>query len=248
MINFIVCEDNLSTCDHIKDLLEIYIKKYNIDSKVFVISDDFTSIFRVPKEHTSTNVYLLDIKLTDTINGIDIATEIRKHDIDSYITFITDYPNYSLTILQKRIRAFDFIYKGDKEFKERLEENIIRINKEVKQSLEREDDRAIFLLTERVHQKFYLKDIIYFQIKTGTNKIVAKTVNARIEFYGSLKYVEEKIDNRFTRCHPSILINTQHIKNLCPNGDNPTVTMTNGDVCSVSKKYYKGINENVINK
>ncbi|MGH2123264.1 LytTR family transcriptional regulator DNA-binding domain-containing protein, partial [Enterococcus faecalis] len=55
--------------------------------------------------------------------------------------------------------------------------------------------------------------IIFFESFSVSHKIVLQLENGEIEFYGSLKEIEEQ-SNDFYRCYKSYLINRKHISKV----------------------------------
>lgn len=54
-----------------------------------------------------------------------------------------------------------------------------------------------------------------------------------------MKDIEEKLDNRFYRCHRSYLINKDNIKEI--NKNERIVYMTNDEECLISTRLLKGL-------
>ena len=79
---------------------------------------------------------------------------------------------------------------------------------------------------------------IIFESSSVSHKIVLHLENGEIEFYGSLKEIEEQ-SNDFYRCHKSYLINRKHISKVIKS--ERIVEMSNGERCLVSVRAMKNL-------
>ena len=62
-----------------------------------------------------------------------------------------------------------------------------------------------------------------------------------MEFYGKMKDLEGKLDQRFYRCHRSFIVNTTNIKSV--DIQNRIVHMVNGEECLISSRLLKGLKD-----
>ena len=59
-----------------------------------------------------------------------------------------------------------------------------------------------------------------------------------MEFWGKIKDIEKKVDERFYRCHRSFLVNKDNIREI--DFQNRVIYMVNGDECLISTRMMKG--------
>lgn len=87
----------------------------------------------------------------------------------------------------------------------------------------------------KTRQKTYTlrKNDIYY-IENQLKKIVIHTAIENIEVYGSMKDIEEKLDDGFYRCHRGYLVNMAHIRAY----GSSSIQLTNGDNIFLSKDKY----------
>ncbi|WP_257791172.1 LytTR family DNA-binding domain-containing protein [Paenilisteria weihenstephanensis] len=71
------------------------------------------------------------------------------------------------------------------------------------------------------------------------HKVILHGRNRQIEFYGKLKDMESKLDDRFYRTHRAFLVNKDHILEVDTNKN--LVHMINGEKCMVSTRKIKGL-------
>lgn len=110
-----------------------------------------------------------------------------------------------------------------------------------RKNIQKQRNAAIVIKSGSQYHNIELKNIIYFETATADRKIIVHTINSKIEFYDTLKNIEEKLNEDFYRCHRAFIINTAHIKQVNTSRHNMYVVMSNGDKCLLSKKYLKGL-------
>lgn len=243
MINCIICEDDISLGNILKTIIKDYYKKNNLNGKIKLISDSYDDVLSYAKcSSTGTYVYFMDIFLNEQFNGLTLAKEIRKYDFNCYIIFITSHLEFPLKVFQYKLKALDYIFKGDGNLKERVFECLDIIKKEsIKSQLEKQNKKSL-LIKSKSHQYIIpFQDIIYFETDTQSRKIVLHTLENKIEFYDTLSNLVKKLDNTFYRCHRSYIINLNYIKKISTERNNMHVLMSNGDICLLSQKYLRGL-------
>lgn len=82
--------------------------------------------------------------------------------------------------------------------------------------------------------KYTLRPDQIVYIESVSKKLEIHTPDETVEIYGSLTQMEEKLDDRFYRCHRSYLVNLSHVRGY--RGD--CIVMDNGDVVFMSRARY----------
>ena len=237
MLNIYLCEDN----DEQRALVADYIKKTilieDFDLRFVCSTANPHEIIDCLKTNSQTGLYFLDIDLGSDLNGLTLAQEIRKYDPRGFIVFVTTHSEMSYMTFTYKVEAMDFIIKDDqKELQNRIHQCII--NAYSKYSSSNNNAEANFLV--KMSDKEYCipyNDILYLETSQNPHKVLLHTVSSIMEFQGKLKEILDVLDERFTLCHRSFLINKNHIKEI--DLKNRTVTMSNNDICVVSAKMMK---------
>lgn len=248
-MNFIICEDNERDGEKVQAIIKEYMKKCNESCKIQLVTYCFSDVVAYAENNSDAeNIYFLDIVFDgcDT-NGLKIAQQIREHDIYGYIVFITGYPELCMKAFQYKLKALDFICKNDVDIKKRIFECLDTIKKERAKVIQKSLNESIMIKSGSQYHNIEFKDIIYFETATSDRKIIVHTTKSNIEFYDTLKNIEERISKDFYRCHRAFIINTAHIKKVNVCRTNMHVIMSNGDKCLISKKYLKGLMKYVAN-
>ncbi|WP_141691046.1 LytR/AlgR family response regulator transcription factor, partial [Brochothrix thermosphacta] len=98
-----ICDDDPALTEHVNNLLVQY------DSTLFETFTYYDSKKLIQQIDTEKfDCYILDIEM-DTINGVELATLIRKKGILAPIVFLTSYKEYMEAVFQ--VQTFDYLLK-----------------------------------------------------------------------------------------------------------------------------------------
>lgn len=213
-MNIAICDDQDEWIGVIEDYLTRFRHTYrNISWDSFYSAEELIS-------YIQKNKYVFDVLITDiemqTINGIDLANQIREKDSGIVIFFLTSHDEYirqcfqpcPLNFWDKPIEYNQF---------ERDMKKAIKVCKE---------NKKIFGFQYRgEYFRIKYKNIIYF--KTSGKKIIIHTQEQDYEFYGSFnKY--EKVWNMagFVKANRFYYINSEFIVKL----KSTDVLLANGEI------------------
>lgn len=250
MYNFIICEDNQITASIIRNFVNEYAVKNDLDFNVYLFQNQFEKVIEFAESNLGhVNVYFLDIILNqENTTGLTLARQIRKIDIMAYFIFITSHPELSLKVFQYKLKALDYIYKQDENIQKRVQECIDAIINEMSKIGSIDVTRQITLKKMNDYYMVNLNDILYFETRPGSRMLYCVLKNGTdIEFYDTLKEVMKQLDGRFFHCHRSFIINLRQVRKLSSDNGIYSVTMSNGKVCDVSKTKWKELVEYVRN-
>ena len=108
MLRIALCDDHLTD----RNTMEAYLKKYGQMHPEYEISVDIypdaAGLFGARNAGHEFDLYLLDILLPDG-NGIEIAKELRKSQVNAVIIFLTSSPDYSLEAFG--VKAMQYLLK-----------------------------------------------------------------------------------------------------------------------------------------
>lgn len=237
MLNFVICDDNLSILDKFSKILENIFTKHNYDAKIGFKTDNVDELLDYIDDN-KTDVLILDINLKSDKTGLEIASHVRKRYKDTYIIFTTAHLEYAM--MAYRFKTFDYIAKPITS--ERLEETVIRLFEDVngrpKKYLKIDNKKTIIDEDE----------ILY--IKRDAMKLIFHTKSRDYETYSSFVKIQDSLPPNFIRSHKSFIVNVTNISNLDPVTN--AVHFNNGTVCYIGPKYknnlMKEVNKNGCNK
>lgn len=214
MIRIAICEDEKYMLDKLVENVRHYIKRKNKSADI----QSFLSGEELLKEDISFDILLLDLKLPG-INGLEAA---KRFCGKSQIIFVTAYQDYALDAFD--IGAVHYLVKPIT--REKLDLALDRAVSRLKQM----DNKALALIKNGKVQMIMIRDILYCEV--FDHQICIHAADGNYEYFGSLHSLEQKLDERFLRCHRSFIVNMNHITGQ----ENGTATVTGGDQILISRR------------
>jgi len=221
-IKIAICDDEQPICDNIRHLINCLCTSSCIDtyhSGTALLSTD-----------SYYDIYFLDIQLPD-VNGIEIAKQIRKNEInsksESVIIFITAFKKYMEEAFD--VKAFHYLIKPIDEMK--FKNVFFRAVSDCKRSREI-GNKHMIVKNGKTYQNISFRDILY--IESNNKKVIITTTNGTIECYGKMKEFENLVDNNFFRCHRCYIVNMRYITQY----NTTSIKLNNDDEILLAKKKY----------
>lgn len=152
---------------------------------------------------SSSNLYqllFLDVQLGET-NGIDVARELRKQQVEALIIYVSAY--IEMAPMGYEVKAFRYILKRD--IKQVLPYTIMEAIAELKKN-----EQMYEIKTQRKIIRVPVKDILY--IESYKRYVVIHTLTGDYEQYKKIGDLEEELEEfGFCRVYKSYLVNINHI-------------------------------------
>ncbi|MCR5640083.1 MAG: LytTR family DNA-binding domain-containing protein [Lachnospiraceae bacterium] len=223
MINIAICDDSEFIRKSNEELLVKYsiqrdldcsIKKYEKGEDLLKDVDQFQLIF-------------LDYQFEEKgANGMVIAKEIRKRNMDVAIIFLSSYTNIVFETFE--VAAFRFLIKplDEEKLYAAMDDFVSRL----------QWDHAITVKSAR-SSRFIKENQISYIEASGKNCIIY-FINGQetVECTETLSAVEERLSPKlFFRCHKSYLINLKYVESF----DHTDLTLQNEEVLPISRQRYK---------
>ncbi|MCL1935579.1 MAG: LytTR family DNA-binding domain-containing protein [Defluviitaleaceae bacterium] len=235
MLNIYICEDDDNQRENISKFIHNYLIFKEIDSNLLLSTNNPEEVIHMYNQNNlNYALFFLDINLNSSMNGIELASEIKKiNRSKTFIVFLTSHSEMTFLTFRYKTEALDFIVKDkiDNIKQSVLEcidiayEKSIDINNDYDKKIQIDiDQRSVFLNFD---------EILYFESGRIKRKIKVYTMNRGLEFNSSMKSILAKLDKRFVRCHTSFIVNTDKITEI--NKNDNTIRMINGDICFFSR-------------
>ena len=226
MINFIVCEQNLS-------LMNIYVKSIE---KELMNNDIQYSIkcYSNYNELKIDNNSLYKVFIFGNKNGcIDTIKHIREDldDWQSMIIILTEDEELKHNIIDNRLLIIDFIDR-----KKHFEERLINDIKIVLKNYDKRPNKLKYTYKKTIYNIDYSK-IIYIEKELDNKRCIIHTNNKDFYIQGNLSNIEKLLDDRFIKCNKSHIINIEQVERY--NTKTNIMTMSNKnklDIVSRNKK------------
>ncbi|OPX45186.1 accessory protein regulator protein A [Ruminiclostridium hungatei] len=239
MLSIFVCEDNKEQRERFTKIIQDVIMIENLDMELTLSTASPDDILTYLSENDVSGLYFLDIDLKASINGIELASKIRHHDPRGFVVFITTHSEMSYLTFIYKVEAMDYIIKDNyANIRERIHQCIMDANK--KYSSKASQIQKVFSM--KVGDKIInieFGKILFFETSPTIHKVIIHTFDRQIEFYSKMKDIEEKLDNRFYRCHKSFIVNRDNIREI--DLSNRCIHMVNGQECLISTRMMKGL-------
>lgn len=236
-MNIVICEDDKIYRDYIEQVLEEHIKLNNSNSKIVLKTETADAVMDYIHSTSEITLYFLDIKLNEESSGFDIASEIRKEDHISHIVFITNYGELMPFTYEYKFEALDYIVKSQTD---EVERKICECLDYAEKRQKIGYDRCLNIQNKRSNLSVPFEEICYIGSIKSSHKLVLYYEHGMIEFYSLLKDVEKQLDDRFMRCHKSIIVNKDKITEV--DKKEHILTLSGKYKCEYAPRY-KGVLE-----
>lgn len=241
MLKVYICEDNKEQREYLTACISEVIDVEQFGFQIAYSTEDPYVILDSIKDQRQPGIFFLDIDLKAKLNGIELASEIRKIQPRCYIIFVTTHSEMSYMTFSYKVEAMDFIIKDNiREIKNRVHQCLINCY-QLNLGDELPEDIAknyMVKMGDRVKAVPY-EDILFFEVSQNSRKIILCAKNCQIEFSGKIKDIEKDLDDHFYRCHRSYIVNKDNIEKV--NIEDRTVTLSGGITCPVSVRLGKGL-------
>lgn len=160
-------------------------------------------------------LYFLDIELTASMSGFDLAEKIRQKDPKSFLVFISSHQELALDVFKYRLEAMDFIVKSSsqKEIQERIFA-CIQTAYERYTALNVKDSEILTLKIGKTIQFLPCSRILYIANSSVPHHIVVYTNEEMLDYAGTLVEIWKQHSDIFLKCSRSLLVNKWHVKEL----------------------------------
>lgn len=184
------------------------------------------------------DVIFLDISMEE-MDGIEAAGRIRQMSDDIYIVFVTAYITYALE--GYKVGAVRYLLKEDGSLESALNEclDTIADRMNVKEALcefNLGDKKKSIPADSILYVESRLHKVIFFVMENGLKEYSR---------YDRLDAVETELQQYgFCRVHQSFLVNMKYARGV----ERYQMSLENGTKISISKKYYKCVEEEYIRR
>jgi two-component system, LytTR family, response regulator LytT len=196
-LNILIVEDELLIAEMLKEML------LELSYNVVAIAKNFESSLTLLKKHSEINFAILDINLSETKTGLDIAKTIRE-EYNIPFVFLTSYSNKD--VIKEAVTLKPEAYLIKPFTKTDLFVTLELITNKLPQT-----NKSIIIKDGHLNVKLFHKDILW--LKSENIYLEIYTTDAKYVVRTSLDRFLEDLDNiQFIRIHRSYAINLNQIK------------------------------------
>ena len=237
MLSVFICEDDFAQRLRMELLVNDYIAHKDCAMKLALSTGNPTVLLEYLEEHPPSNaLYILDVNLRHSMNGIALASEIRKRDVLGFILFVTTHAELAHLTFRYRIEALDYIIK-DKDNIPKSVKECLSLAYERYQNVKSETE-YFQLSSADGYQNIPVDDALFFETDQRSHRLILHLKSGRLELRSTLNEVEE-LHPAFFRCHMAYVVNTKNIKSV--NTAERTIVMVSGGKTLVSRRKLKDL-------
>lgn len=245
MYRVFMIDDDIHFTSMLKSVVSFYAREHEVfQIEAFhIITDnfqDFLPLFN--PESPLINIYIIDIELNGSVNGLDLARKIRQADFNGYILFITSHIEMTAITYQYNLKALTFIFKGDPSLKSLifsafdqilLEQNAPRHDK-VSCSL---DAPGLDYVYKSHYFRLPFQEILYIETDTLKRRLVIHTDRHHYAYPHTLKHLSGQLPVYFKQAHRGILVNAHRVREIDFSKDRYIIHFEEGFSCPGSSRY-----------
>ncbi|MDE6387750.1 MAG: LytTR family DNA-binding domain-containing protein [Lachnospiraceae bacterium] len=226
MVYIAICDDEKYMSDQIRRMASDFFRGKNVEAAV----TQFTCGEELLQYDKTIDILFLDIQMKG-LNGMDTARKLRERKFKGFLIFITVLKE--MVFQSFEVQAFDYLVKPveQRPFDKMMERLFI--------SMQNAGEANLLVQKGYESRIISLEDIVYCEIID--RKVYLHLSSGEIvDFYDRIENLENKLDNRFFRCHRSFLINMQYLKSY----KNQTAYMEDNSTIPVSRlrsKEFSGV-------
>ncbi len=212
-----VCDDCSEDALSLKDSLKAQ------DVRIYVSAEELLADLMDRSVHY--DLYLLDIYIDDTMDGIELAKRLRESDKDAVICFVSASDAFYR-------EAFD-LYATQYLLKPVQQAALSQLLDKVSENLTRSREQSLGFKWRGQSGSIPYKKILYISSREHTIYIYCTDGTVQ-ECKGKISELELRIcGDIFMRCHQSFLVNIYRVDNLSGND-----LIISGQRIPISRKYY----------
>ncbi len=198
MIRVAICDDEKYMSDIIGKMVSDFFHRKNMGIAIM----QFSSGEELLEYDKRIDILFLDIQMKH-LDGIETAKRLREHEFKGFLIFVTILKE--MVFRSFEVQAYDYLVKPIEETRfEKMMERLFL-------SLQNASESNLLVQKGYESRIVPFEDIVYCEIIDRKVYLHLESSEV-IDFYGRIENLEEKLDDRFFRCHRSFLINMKYLK------------------------------------
>lgn len=246
MLDIYLCEDNPKQLSHWKDLVKKYILMNDDECRLLCAVTTPDELLNIRSQASNVGLYFLDIDLESSMNGLELAQEIRKSDSRGYIVFITTHSEMNVLTFRYKIEAMDFILKDEPDtLADKLHDCIRTAITNQNRHLKNTND---FLSIKSGGDTRILNqnDIVYISLSDMPRKVTIVLSYGVYQANGSLTEFSGYLSPSFFQCSRSTIVNLNHLTEYRDSARD--LLLDNGETIQVSLRMVGALKKLLKNK
>lgn len=168
--------------------------------------------------------FFLDVEMKE-MNGLDLARNLRKRNVEIPIVFMTAYAEFALESYE--VLAFDYLLKP-------LDTQKVFALLERLSTKKPKSEATIFFNSDRV-QRYFQKDLYGLEAQGHYTRIILK--DHEIQVRESISNIMARLNNDFIFTHRSYAINLHYVQQIKPD----IILLDNESIIPISRRLVKEV-------
>ncbi len=199
MLRIGICDDEPMMREELCKMISWYMEEKG--NTAYQISQ-FKSGESLLNSNEDYDLIFLDIQMEHP-DGMETARRLRQRGNQGILVFVTILKENVFDAFE--VEAYDYLIKPLKK------ERFVRTMDRAVRSLDQQADQSMIIQRGNTLQMISLSLIVYFEV-IG-RKIYIHQQNGEVtEYYDKMEKLEERVDERFFRCHRSYLVNLDYVQ------------------------------------
>ncbi|KRK45472.1 response regulator transcription factor [Dellaglioa algida] len=211
----ILCEDQIIQLNQLEAIVQTYILFHTDLFKVEIKTQSPIEVIDyLEKCNPKQGTYFLDIDLASSIDGIDLAEQIRATDVQAKIIFVTTHDEMMPLTLRRRVEALGFVTKDQPldDYRAEIVELLTLAQQRIDATRECQECDFKFSIGSQMFS-IDKQDIYLIEPSSLPHRVLLNTKNGHYEFYGNLRDLEEKYPYLF-RINRNCLVNLKNMTEI----------------------------------
>lgn len=238
MLPVYLCEDD----ERIRNAERIFLEKQILiggyDMEIALCTGNPEEILDSLAHEQRQGIYFLDVELKGaSMDGFRLGEEIRKRDARGFLIYVTAYQDLAFETFRYHLEALDYLCKKDPG---QMYEGLSRCLKVIAERIGREQggkQEYFTVKTLDVVRHIPLEEILYFATSERTHRIELHAIRERLDFIGSMRELEERLEPHFVRVHRAYLVRADQIGTI--ERKTKEIVLKNGERCPFSRNMQK---------
>lgn len=214
MLHIYICDDILEQAANVQKIVSDLILFKDWDISLNGTFQDPEYLLKSITPQTIPGLYLLDIELHASMDGLQLAQKIRALDPNGFIVFITTHDEYISATFQQHLEVLDYIIKDSGlPIKESLKDILISAYKRYMSRVPHQTNLLSFKSGNQIHI-VNMDDILYIESIADTHQTRIHTAQEQLAGFEPLKNMLDQLNDQFFPCHRSYIVNLAHIASI----------------------------------
>lgn len=195
-----VCDDEPYMAEHLAEQVSAFFACENLPAHISRFPNG--KLLLSSREAMQADILFLDIQMPRP-DGMEIAQELRRRGFGGLLVFVTILRDAVFQAFD--VQAFDFLVKPlqPDAFRRTMHRLLSALRERGKHSLLVQKGNACHIIP--------FSDICYGEVINRKVYLHLKD-SSILDYYDKIETLEQKLDNRFFRCHRSYLINLSYLR------------------------------------